>query len=412
MNPCPGNADFIKKDDGRLIKRCTDCSFPHKPENYEKIIRLLRAKKDVAANHEYHHGGEAVPLLPCGKTDDSFIDFSVNVNPLGIPEKIKEYIKNDIYSLNLCEKYPDQNCSRLRKKLMDWIPENRGNDVSFEILKNLSPENIVFGNGASELISLAVNALSPKDALLVSPTFSGYERALKICDCRLHYVQLSEERDFKLGEEIFDFISRIYPDVIFLCNPNNPTGRMLDKELFEKILQVCEEKGIFLFVDECFIDFTERFDETALQFAGKFSHLIVLNAFTKIFAMAGLRLGYLVSSNPALINKINFLRPEWNVSTVAQYAGEKMLDEPGYVQNTRNIIKNERNFLSKELKALGFKVYLSEVNFILFRADAEKDIPFLRNCGNFRGLDKKFWRTAVRTHEENEKLIAELKKIF
>lgn len=397
-NPCPGNATYIKKDDGRIIKRCTDCTFPHKAENYEKIMKLLRIKKEPVSGPEYHHGGEE-------ELEGSFIDFSVNTNPLGLPESVKSAIKDSIGSF---EKYPDQNCRRLRAKIAEW--------------KSLKAEEIVCGNGASELISLTVNAICPKDALIIAPTFSGYERALKICDCRIHYNLTKEEDNFDIAESLFDTIQKTSPDMIFLCNPNNPTGRMINPGLFERLLCLCEEKGIFLFVDECFIDFTERAEESALRLTGKSSHLIVLNAFTKIFSMAGLRLGYLISSNQGLIQKINSLRPEWNVSEIAQLAGRAALSEKNYIQKTRDLIKKERIYLSKELKALGFKVCQGEANFILFELGTiaaenlskilkEKGI-LIRNCSNFMGLGGNFYRIAIKSHEDNEKLIDTLRKLL
>ncbi len=397
-NPCPGNATYIKKEDGRIIKRCTDCTFPHKPENYEKIMRILRTKKEISPSEEYHHGGEEIRSTCDG--DKTKTDFSVNTNPIGLPESVKSAIKN---SLEAFEKYPDQNCTRLKEKLASE--------------KSLSPKQIVFGNGASELISLAVNAISPKNALLLAPTFSGYERALKNCDCRIHHHFLKEEDNFDLDEGIFDSIEKTSPDMIFLCNPNNPTGRMIEPSLLEKITKTCEEHGIFLAVDECFIDFTERGGETALRFIENCPHLLVINAFTKIYAMAGLRLGWLASANLGLIQKINSLRAEWNVSTVAQNAGEAALKETEYIQKTRELVKKERNYLTQELKALGFKVFPSEANFILFKTQRpqidgylQKNGIFLRNCSNFKGLSKEFYRTAVRTHEENAALIEILRK--
>lgn len=404
-NPCPGNATYIKKEDGRLIKRCTDCIFPHKAENYEKIMKLLRVKKEAGLGEEYHHGGE-------NETKACSLDFSVNVNPLGLPESVKSAVKN---SLDSCEKYPDQNCRRLRKKIALKIQHEFGLGVQ--------DEQIVCGNGASELISLAVNAISPKDALLIAPTFYGYERALKICDCRLHYHFLDEGQDFDLDETIFDSIEKVSPDMVLLCNPNNPTGRMVNPGLFEKILRACEEKDIFLLVDECFIDFTERAGESALRFIEGSPHLIVLNAFTKIFAMAGLRLGYIISANAGLIQKINSLRPEWNVSTLAQVAGEAALAEADYIRETRVLIGAERLFLLKELKALGLKVYPTEANFILFAVEApelaeklesylRENGIFLRKCGNFIGLDGRFFRVAVRTHQENIRLIEKIREFF
>ena len=208
---------------------------------------------------------------------------------------------------------------------------------------------------------------------------------------------------------------------------------MISPELLKRIIALCEERGIFLVLDECFIDFTERSGESALQFAKRSSHLIILNAFTKIYAMAGLRLGCLVTSNPAILSKINALRPEWNVSTLAQVAGEAALDEKDYVKKTRTIISEEREYLSKELKALGFHVFPAEANFILFRDEREKTAEnsfeqgnysqkvlkmyekldkillkqsiSVRNCENFPGLAENFYRTAVRTHAENASLV-------
>ncbi len=407
-NPCPGNPTYIKKDDGRVIKRCTDCTFPHKPENYEKIMNILRIKKSAVSAEEYHHGGECnleEASLGANYPGRFCLDFSVNTNPLGMPENVKSAIKN---SIDLCEKYPDQNCIRLKNKIAEW--------------KSLNPEQIICGNGASELISLAVNAINPRNALIIAPTFSGYERALKICDCRVHYHFLKEEQNFDLDETVFDTIKRASPDMIFVCNPNNPTGRMINPGLFEKLLCECEENGIFLFVDECFIDFTERARETALRFIENSSHLIVLNAFTKIFAMAGLRLGYLVSSNLGLLQKINSLRPEWNVSEIAQITGEAALKERDYIQKTRNLIQNERLFLNEKLKALGFKVFNSEANFIFFENQSDKAPNFyqslqergifIRNCDNFIGLKGKFFRIAIKKHEENEKFTETLREIL
>ena len=408
-NPCPGNPTFIKKEDGRIIKRCTDCNFPHKPENYEKIMSLLKTPKIEALKEEYHHGGENSAQVK-GKNK---IDFSVNVNPLGLPKGVKSAVKK---SLDLCEKYPDQSCTRLREKLAKKI------QTDFN-LSSLKSKNLVCTNGASELISLLVTAICPKNALLVSPTFSGYERALKTNGCRLHYHVLSREKSFAFDENLLSSIKKCENlDMIFLCSPNNPTGLMIEKTLLEKIIALCEERGIFLFVDECFIDFTDKTSWSALQFVEKSPHLIVLNAFTKIYAMAGLRLGYGISSNLGLIQKINSLKPEWSVSQLSQLAGEVALKEKGYIEKTRVLIKREREYLSKELKALGFTVFPSEANFILFSAEniikekqktefeklgeflLEKGLS-LRNCGNFKNLSENDWRIAVKRHSENKKLI-------
>ena len=412
-------------------------------------MNLLRVTKSEIGTTEYHHGGEQVAT----SSEAKITDFSVNTNPLGLPEGVKSAIQNAIPDL---ERYPDQNCTRLREKLAEGFRNKFGMTADKHGMTEIKrmtreghglavpPEHIICGNGASELISLVTNAISPKNALLLAPTFSGYEKALKAARVKVQYHFLKAESDFALDETVFDSIQKNKPDMIFLCSPNNPTGRVIEKKLLEKMAVHCDESGIFLVVDECFLDFTEHAEETMFRFVEENPHLVVLNAFTKIYAMAGIRLGYLATSNPALLHKINALRPEWNVSTLAQIAGEATLAEHNYMEETRTLIKQEREYLSKELKALGFRVFPSDANFILFEVNFQqfeenfqadggktgsksdnkvqknlnmsenfakfllKNGIFLRNCGNFAGLSEKFYRTAVRTHGENVRLISVL----
>ena len=368
-------------------------------------MNLLRSTKPSCSDEEYHHGGEVLPTHEVTNAP-SFLDFSVNTNPLGIPDGVKTAIQASLPEL---ERYPDQNCARLREKIAK----------RFFATHRMTEQHIVCGNGASELISLVVAAIQPKNALLIAPTFSGYERALRANHAKIRHHFLKPENDFELDETIFDeMMQNPVPDMIFLCSPNNPTGRLIEKNLLEKIASVCDEEGIFLVVDECFIDFTERADETMTRFVAGNPHLIVLNAFTKIYALAGLRLGWLATSNGAILARMKILRPEWNVSGLAQIAGEAALDEYiGFTEETRKVVKTEREFLSQELKALGFEVFPSDANFILFEVKnnikmSEKLDDFLlkhgislRNCGNFCGLNENYYRTAVRTHEENARLI-------
>ena len=403
-NPCPGNPTFIKKDDGKIIKRCTDCVFPHKAENYDKIMSILRVKKEGLSLlsddlNDFHHGGELYELSE--KKRGNILDFSVNTNPLGMPESVKTALREHFGDF---EKYPDQNCRLLKKNLAEKYAAGLGFSMPADFL--------TLGNGASQLISLAVRAVSPKKALLLAPTFSGYERALKSCDCQICYHKLSRDSGFSLEDDIFSSINKAQPDMLFLCNPNNPVGKMAKWNLIEKIISFCEERGVFILIDECFIDFTERSHESAVFFVKDSPHLIVLNAFTKIFSMAGIRLGYLFSSNISLLKKISFLQPEWSVSAVAQIAGLAALKECDFIEQTKDFIKRERDFLSGELKKMGNTVYQSDSNFILFKSMYEnvdifllkKDI-LIRNCGNFRNLTKNDYRIAVRSHEENVRLL-------
>ena len=181
-----------------------------------------------------------------------------------------------------------------------------------------------------------------------------------------------------------------------------------------------------VFIDESFIDFSQKDCDSLVRLTAVSPHLIVLNAFTKIYAMAGLRLGYAVTSNTGLLAKTKMLLPEWNVSNAALIAGGAALDDKEYLKKTKELIKKEREYLSEKLKDLGFTVYPSEANFILFEdrhnllsscsgdksSQSQHITRMLRNCGNFIGLNDTFWRTAVRKHEENERLVNALQKVL
>ena len=198
--PCPGNPTYIKKEDGRIIKRCTDCTFPHKSENYDKIMSLLKKPSESDEIFtEYHHGDEfyedrhASDDRHCERSEAIPLTFSVNTNPLGIPEGVKNAILSSVEQLSF---YPDQNCTELRKKIADRFPATLGmTNAPHHLCERslaISFENIICGNGASELISLFTQAISPKNALIVAPTFSGYEKALKICYSKIHYLEQNE----------------------------------------------------------------------------------------------------------------------------------------------------------------------------------------------------------------------------
>lgn len=395
---CPGNPTYITKEDGTLIKRCTDCTFPHKAENYERVISVLKRIKKDDFSSEYHHGGE-------GDSSQISLDFSVNINPLGMSQKVREAIFS---SLDDLQKYPDQNSSALRQKLsqVTKIPQSK----------------LFFGNGASEIISLLVNAIRPKKALLVSPCFSGYERALKAYGCNIRYHALKREGDFALTREILPAIDG--NDIIFLASPNNPTGKCIDKELLKEIIGECNKKGVFLILDECFLDFVwedkaEKARESAWNLSQDRSKLIVLNAFTKIYALPGLRLGWCATENQGLLNRLQVLRPEWNISTIAQKAGLACLDEEDYLLKTRKFLANERELVSNKLKALGFTVYKSQTNFLLLAESVKnnnnmstklddfllKNGILIRNCTDFKGLTQTDYRLAIKSHQENARLL-------
>lgn len=335
------------------------------------------------------HGGNDLGL-------DVRLDLSANLNPMGMPESVRAAA---LASADCWERYPDPLCRELRKKLSEKTGADRG--------------NIVCGNGADDLIYRAASALKPHSALICAPTFGEYGKALRENGCKVREHILRESEDFALTERILGELSGA--DMAVICTPNNPTGMTASPELMAEIAAECEKNGTYLLVDESFIGFTGREKElTALNCMG--SHVIVLRSFTKIFAMAGLRLGYAVCGSADTAGKLAAAGQYWSVSAPAQAAGIAALGEEDYVRKTAELIAVERKYLSRELTALGCKVYPSEADYILFRSIPQLGEKLLgegiliRSCGDYSGLDGSFFRTAVGLHEDNEALICAVRR--
>ena len=332
-------------------------------------------------------------------------DFSVNINPLGVPSEVQWVLTEAGLHAN---KYPD------------ILHENLAKDTAK--IFAVPEDSLVFGNGASEIIMALCHALMPKKAMLLAPCFLGYEHCIKGAanDCKILYHQLPKENDFELDEGILEFITSERPEVLFLTNPNNPNGLLIDKGLLKHIIYTCEQVSTTVVLDECFISLTGR--EKELSFAYDISghkSLIVLRAFTKSFAIPGVRLGYAICSKASMAEKIRMHLPEWNISIFAQMAGAECLKHRDYVDNAAELIKEEKRFLAEKLTDLGFKVYKSDANFILFESkllDLDRELInysiLIRDCSDFEGLQKGFYRIAVRQHNENEGLISALEGIL
>ena len=324
-------------------------------------------------------------------------DFSANLNPLGMPESVKNALIN---SVSEWESYPDPLCRILCKVLSEY--------------ENFSAENIVCGNGAADLIYRLVRTVNPKKAVITAPTFSEYEKALSENGTQVIRYYLSEENGFKADNGIINIFDSSV-DMLFLCSPNNPTGQLVPTYILKAAAKKCLENDIILVCDECFLPFvTDNKNKSVREFMNQ--NIVVLNAFTKIYAMAGLRLGYALFGSTALAERVQKIGQYWSVSTPAQLAGIAALQEKDYIEKTVQLIKKEREFLTAELKKLGFKVYNSEANFILFRCDLPLDELLLnekiaiRNCSNYEGLTEGYFRIAVRNHEENIMLISAIRR--
>lgn len=326
------------------------------------------------------------------------IDFSVNTNPLGTPESVKRAVQESVAKI---EHYPDVRCEALREAISRF--------------EQVNMEEILCGNGAAELFFAAVQAVWPQKALVIAPSFSEYEEALRSVGAEVEYYYLCEEDNFQIRGDYVDKLSEEI-DMIFLCNPNNPTGVLLERKFILEVLKRCKEKNSLFVLDECFVDFVEEPENyTIKDMLKEYPNLFLLKAFTKRYAMAGVRLGYGLSSNQRLLEKIQHCGQPWAVSTVAQKAGIAALKEEEYVKRSMAYVHAQRKKLIKNLTLLGYKTFDSKANYIFFQGEEglyekclEKGI-LIRDCSNYYGLKKGYYRVAVKLQEENEKLLEVLK---
>ncbi|MEG1662007.1 MAG: threonine-phosphate decarboxylase, partial [Clostridiales bacterium] len=325
----------------------------------------------------YEHGGDIFTHAQVNA------DFSVNLNPLGMPAQVKQAIAAHIDDYSA---YPDPQCRALIKALAQ---------------KELVPESyLLCGNGAADLIIRLCLATRPKLVVVCAPTFSEYEKSAELSGAKVIYHQLREEEGFQLNERILDTLSA-EQDILFLCNPNNPTGALIDQQLLQKIAVKCLALQIVLAVDECFLDFTQGFSVKSLL--NEYENIVIFRAFTKLYSMAGLRLGYVISANPKIIAQVTDFGQSWSVSAPAQVAGLAALSVPGWQEKTIEMVARERCFLAAGLTELGLTVFPGAANFILIKSEKLLFASLLargiliRSCANFPGLDQRYFRLGVKT---------------
>ena len=342
----------------------------------------------------YTHGGDiwaySRPML----------DFSANLHPLGMPPAVAEAARSAVAD---AVHYPDPLCRALRGAIArrDGVP----------------PEQVLCGGGAADLIVRLCLALRPRSALVTAPTFSEYEEGLRLTGCGVRRHLLLPEGQFDLTDAILPEI-REGLDVLFLCNPNNPTGRLIDPDLLREICRRCSQTGTRLVVDECFLELTEG--DGAAGLLRENPHLFLLRAFTKTYAIPGLRLGYGLCTDLDLLDRMSRAGQPWGVSTVAQAAGVAACALRDWPEQCRALLREQRPFLLRGLEELGCAVWAGAANYLLFRVPGVFDLKerlegqgiLIRSCANYPGLGPDYYRTAVRTGGENSALLRALKEVL
>lgn len=338
----------------------------------------------------YEHGGD----IYAGPRPT--VDFSINVNPLGMPPQVLALSLDG----DADARYPDPRCRALRQALSRRFA--------------LPEDNILCGCGSADLLFRLCAALRPQNVLLPAPTFSEYARCVRLFGGTVKEFPLSEEAGFAITE---DFLQSVTPDtdMVFLCQPNNPTGRLCPPELVERLARRCREADACLVIDECFLPFTDG--PSALPLLSEHPQLLILRAFTKIYAMAGLRLGVLLG-DADLLRQIAPYGPQWSVSTVAQRCGLAALADTDWIPRTRQFVGAERARLTAALTALGCQVFPSDANYLLLRTPRPLAQPlkqrglWVRKCNNFTGLSDDFIRIGIQKRGENDLLIQTIKEVL
>jgi threonine-phosphate decarboxylase len=344
------------------------------------------------------HGGGVYDLARrLGVQVQDLLDFSANINPLGFPPGLAPAV---LKALEEIVHYPDRRCEALRRDLAAY--------------HGLAPEQILVGNGSTELIFLLPRALAPRKGLIVVPAFSEYEAALRAARVPVAFHLSGEAADFTLSGAL----DPRGADLVFLANPASPSGALLPKKPLLATLETLAAAGAYLALDEAFVDFVE---EASLKSAlSRFPRLLILRSFTKFFGIPGVRLGYVLAA-AELITRLAGAQEPWSVGTLAQALGRASLADREFMARSRALVQEERQYLFKRLAEIdGLQPFPSAVNYLLVKITRpgltaatlrQALLPqsiIIRDASNFRGLDARFFRLAVRRRPENDRLLAAL----
>ncbi len=358
---------------------------------------------------QYGHGGDVITAASFwGQDPSEIIDFSANINPLGPPTSVLQMLQKAVREVS---SYPDPAQRTFRRKL-----------VSHMNIPGLSEEMILVGNGAAECMALAILGLAPKKVGVIHPCFSEYEQLARSYGSEV--IRCYGKEAGQLKPDMAD-LRRLFAqsDMVFIGHPNNPTGLMYSLEELREMAEWAEQENTTMVADEAFIDFLPPEQQVSLlpQWSS-FPNMIVIRSLTKFYAIPGLRLGYAVAQ-PEWIRAMKEKQVTWSVNHLALKAGELCLEEHDYAERTRELISGERAFLTEQIaNGLGWQVWPGKANYLLVRAPAPysaRSLQFLlgkkgfliRNCEMYPGLTSGDFRIAVRTREENRRLISAMEEV-
>lgn len=367
--------------------------------------------KEKIEGKEHFHGSDLEKIERYfGIPKESITGFGANVNPLGISPRMRQELAEKI---DVVASYPDPEYTELRKHIAAYT--------------RCLAEQVIVGNGCTELISLFIQVLKPREALIVSPTYSEYEREVRLSGGTVRYYALKEQNGFRLEPEDFCGAFGEETSLVIICNPNNPTSTATEPEDMRAVLSRCRDRGIFVMIDETYAEFApEDMSISSTGLLNAFKNFVILRGISKFFAAPGLRLGYAMTGNQELLAAVRERQNPWTLNSLADAAGKLMFTDTDYIEKTRHLIASERERVYRELLTWEHvKVYRPYANFILVRIRKEGVTSYdvfvhaiqrglmLRDCASFPGLeDETFFRFCFMMPEKNTELLECLKEIL
>lgn len=351
---------------------------------------------------EHFHGSDLEKMEEIyGIKKANIKPYASNVNPLGISPVYRDILSE---KLDVISEYPDRGYTDLRKSLSGYTC------ASFE--------NIIIGGGSTELLKLFITLVAPKKAMLIEPTYSEYKREIELMGGEVISYNLKEDENFILNVD--DFLSHLEPsiDLLILCNPNNPTSTTIKHHDLKEIYSYCNANNIFVMIDETYVEFVRDIDSvTSVPLADTYNNIAVIRGVSKFFSAPGLRLGYAVCSNNAMLEKIKTTNTPWGINSFAAIAGP-MFNDKNYISLTKSLIHTEQNLIYSALSSRKtIKVYRPEANFILIKLLREditsadvfdycmKKGLMIRDCSSFNGLGNKFIRFCFLKPEDDDQVV-------